>query len=128
MNTVATTNSLVSANFASAALNSLVVFDGRLSDLNVLYGALLPSSIGHTIDATEDALVVITRLLAETGAKSLAIVAHGEPGVIHLGRESIDLEVLGARSGLLQEWCLDEISLYSCEVGADQKFGKCPRG
>jgi hypothetical protein len=97
MNTVATANSLVSADFAFATLNSLVVFDGRLSDLDVLYGALLPGAIGHTIDATEDALVVITRLLAETGAKSLAIVAHGEPGIIHLGRESIDLEVLRTR-------------------------------
>jgi VCBS repeat-containing protein len=129
MNTVATTNSLVSAgavSFASSAainaLNVLVVFDSRLSDLAVLYGALLPNAIGHTIDTTEDALVVITRLLAETGAKSLAIVAHGEPGIIHLGRESIDLGVLGARSGLFQEWCLDEISLYSCEVGASAEF------
>jgi Ca2+-binding RTX toxin-like protein len=127
MNTVATANSLVSAGaaFTSAVkttLSSLVVFDGRLSDLDVLYGALLPNAIGHTIDTTEDALVVITRLLAETGAKSLAIVAHGEPGIIHLGRESIDLQVLSARSGLLQEWCVDEISLYSCEVGADVGF------
>jgi hypothetical protein len=132
MNTVATTNSLVSAGAASFVsistseaidvLNSLVVFDSRLSDLAVLYGALLPNAIGHTIDTTEDALVVITRLLAETGAKSLAIVAHGEPGMIHLGRESIDLGVLGARSGLFQEWCLDEISLYSCEVGASAEF------
>jgi Domain of unknown function (DUF4347)/RTX calcium-binding nonapeptide repeat (4 copies)/Bacterial Ig domain len=126
MNTFATANSLVSAGaaFTSAVKtpSSLVVFDGRLSDLDVLYGALLPSAIGHTIDATEDALVVITRLLAETGAKSLAIVAHGKPGIIHLGRESIDLEVLSVRSGLLQEWCVDEISLYSCEVGADVGF------
>jgi Domain of unknown function (DUF4347) len=120
MNTVAAANSLVSA--ASDTSNSLVLFDSRLSDLDMLYRALLPNTIGHTIDATEDALVVITRLLAETGAKNLAIVAHGEPGVIHLGRESIDLAVLNARSGLFQEWCLDSISLYSCEVGADQKF------
>jgi VCBS repeat-containing protein len=126
MNSVATANALVSAGASSFAttnvLNSLVVFDSRLSDLDVLYGALLPSSIGHTIDATDDALVEITRLLAETGAKHLAIVAHGEPGIIHLGRESINLGVLDTRSGLLQEWCLDEISLYSCEVGASAKF------
>jgi Domain of unknown function (DUF4347)/RTX calcium-binding nonapeptide repeat (4 copies) len=126
MNSVATANSLVSAGASSFAttnvLDSLVVFDSRLSDLDVLYEALLPSSIGHTIGATDDALVEITRLLAETGAKHLALVAHGEPGIIHLGRESIDLGVLGARSGLLQEWCLAEISLYSCEVGASAKF------
>jgi VCBS repeat-containing protein len=103
-------------------LSALVVFDGRLEDLATLYGALLPGVAGFTIDASADALVEITRLLAETGAKKLSIVAHGEPGVVHLGRESIDLAVLGARSGLLQEWCLEEIALYSCEVGANAEF------
>jgi Ca2+-binding RTX toxin-like protein len=122
MNTVATANSLVSASFVSAALNSLVVFDSRLSDLDVLYGALLPGAIGHTIGATEDALVVITRLLAETGATKLSIVAHGEPGVVHIGAQPLNLSQLAARSGLLQEWCLDEVALFSCEVGADVEF------
>ncbi len=125
MNTVTTVNSAAFSAFSMAAqkrVSTLVVFDARLADLDVLYGALLPGAVGRTIESTADGLVEITRLLAESGAKSLAIVAHGEPGVIHLGREPIDLEVLSVRSGLLQEWCVDEISLYSCEVGADVGF------
>jgi Ca2+-binding RTX toxin-like protein len=30
--------------------------------------------------------------------------------------------VLEARSALLQEWCVDEIDLYACEVGVDRSF------
>jgi Domain of unknown function (DUF4347) len=105
-----------------ATQSTLVVFDNRVQDLGVLYQALLPEAIGYTIDAGADGLVEITRLLAESGAKRLAIVAHGEPGVVKLGREVIDASVLAARAGLLQEWCVEEISLYSCEVGADAEF------
>jgi Domain of unknown function (DUF4347) len=109
---------------APIAADSLVVFDSRVADLSLLYKALMPGTIGYTIDESDDAIARITALLSQTGAKQLAIVAHGEPGVIQLGRESIDLSVLQARSGLLQEWCVDSIALYSCEVGADKSFVK----
>jgi trimeric autotransporter adhesin len=100
----------------------LVVFDSRLDDLATLYGALVPGAIGRTIDSSEDAILTITRLLSDSGAKNLAIVAHGEPGVVYLGAGSIDLGVLAARSALLQEWCVDSIDLYACEVGVDGEF------
>jgi large repetitive protein len=101
---------------------SLVVFDGRVADLDVLHGALVPGTVAYTLEPETDALVVITRLLAETGATQLAIVAHGEPGSIHLGAQPIDLARLRAQAGLLQEWGVKEISLYSCEVGTDAAF------
>jgi Domain of unknown function (DUF4347) len=44
--------------------------------------------IDFTIDAEDDGLETITQLLAATGAKYLAIVAHGEPGVVYLGKNS----------------------------------------
>jgi VCBS repeat-containing protein len=105
-----------------AAINTLVIFDDRVTDLAVLYDALLPGAMGYTLGSDNDGLVAITRLLSETGARKLAIVAHGEPGVVYLGREPIDLAMLSARSGLLQEWCVDEIDLYACEVGANIEF------
>jgi uncharacterized delta-60 repeat protein len=36
--------------------------------------------------------------------------------MVKIGAQSIDLAQLQTRTPLLQEWCLDEISLYSCEV------------
>jgi Domain of unknown function (DUF4347)/FG-GAP-like repeat/FG-GAP repeat len=96
--------------------NTLVVFDDRVSNINILTQALLPGSIGFTIDSQADAILAITQLLATTGARYLAIVAHGEPGVVHLGEYPLDLNQLQARSHLLQQWDVKAIALYSCEV------------
>jgi Domain of unknown function (DUF4347)/FG-GAP-like repeat/FG-GAP repeat len=98
-------------------VQTLVVFDSRLEDLTTLSQALLPRVIGHKIPVSANGIEVITELLTKTGARRLAIVAHGEPGVVHLGAEAIDREILNARSGLLQEWGIDSIDLYACEVG-----------
>jgi uncharacterized delta-60 repeat protein len=96
--------------------NVLVIFDRRIEDLTLLYKALQPGSIGYPIESDEDAIDKITTLLSQTSAKKLAIVAHGEAGIVKIGINSIDLAQLQTRTPLLQEWCLDEILLYSCEV------------
>jgi Domain of unknown function (DUF4347) len=97
-------------------VSTLVVFDDRVSDLELLDRALLPGSIGFTIHANADGLETITDLLAATGAKYLAIVAHGEPGVVHLGKTTLKIEQLQAQAHRLQDWDVEEIALYSCEV------------
>jgi Ca2+-binding RTX toxin-like protein len=106
----------------SSTTHTLVVFDARVTDLPLLYNALLPGSIGQTIDVNDDAIDAITHLLSQTGATKLAIVAHGQPGSIQIGQGAIDLAALEARSGLLQEWGVQEIALYSCGVGTDVEF------
>jgi hypothetical protein len=93
-----------------------------VQDLGLLYDALVPGAVGYTIDAQEDALTVITRLLTQTGARRLAVVAHGEPGVVQIGAQTLNRKQLRARSHLLQEWGVEEIALYSCEVGKDVSF------
>jgi Domain of unknown function (DUF4347)/FG-GAP-like repeat len=95
---------------------TLVVFDDRVSELAMLDRALSPGSIGFTIHANADGLETITQLLAITGAKYLAIVAHGEPGVVHLGKTTLNMQQLQAQAQLLQQWDVAEIALYSCEV------------
>jgi hypothetical protein len=95
---------------------TLVVFDSRVQDLDLLYSALLPGSIGFTIRTQADGLETITDLLTITGAKYLAIVAHGEPGAVHLGQTTLNIGQLQAQSQLLQQWDVAEIALYSCEV------------
>ena len=50
-------------------------------------------------------------------------MAHGEPGVVHLGAEPVDLAMLQARAGLLAEWAVESIELYACNVGIDRAFG-----
>ena len=107
---------------AVVARQTLVLFDERVSDLPLLYGALLPGAEGYTVSASADAVAEVTRLVARTGAKRLAIVAHGAPGVIYLGRQPLNVAVLQDNYALVQAWGLEEIALYSCEVGADANF------
>ena len=114
--TVKPNDKLFTTIVATKAIQTLVVFDSWLEDLATLDAALLPGSIGFTITASANGIETITTLLSMTGARRLAIVAHGEPGVVHLGSGSIDLAMLEARSGLLQEWGVDSIDLYACEV------------
>jgi Ca2+-binding RTX toxin-like protein len=106
----------------STITTTLVIFDSQVADLPLLYNALLPGSIAHTIQPSQDSIDRITHLLTETGATKLAIVAHGQPGSIQIGNGAINRAMVEARSGLLQEWGLDLIALYSCEVGADTEF------
>jgi Domain of unknown function (DUF4347)/FG-GAP-like repeat len=96
--------------------DTLVIFDERVQDLAVLYQALLPSTRGYTICSQDNALEVITKLLANSGANSLVLVGHGEPGVLHIGKKPLNIEELNTHSYLLQEWGIKEISLYSCEL------------
>jgi Ca2+-binding RTX toxin-like protein len=103
----------------------LVVFDGRVEGLASLQAALLPGVESAVVDAETDGLLAITQQLAQRKVSRLAIVAHGEPGRIALGAQVIDVSTLKAQAGLLQEWCVAEIALYSCEVGVDAAFICC---
>lgn len=100
----------------AAGCELLVVFDSRVSDLPTLLGAVVEGAGCYVLSENEDAITVITQLLAETGARRLALVAHGEPGVVHIGATPLDMVQLEQRVGLLQEWGVEEIALYSCKV------------
>jgi Ca2+-binding RTX toxin-like protein len=104
------------------SIQTLVILDERVEDLETIHQALLPNSLAYTIDVNDDAIDAITHLLQKTGATQLAIVAHGQPGAIQIGNGAIDLARLEARSGVLPAWGVTSIALYACEVGADNAF------
>ncbi|OUC15724.1 MAG: hypothetical protein B0A82_05520, partial [Alkalinema sp. CACIAM 70d] len=114
--------STICSDPSATSASTLVLFDDRVDDHNLLSNALLPSAIGQIFSNQQDALAEITELLTVTGATQLAIVAHGEPGVIHLGKQPITIDQLYTHAHLLQEWGIKTIALYSCEVGADPFF------
>ncbi len=116
-------HSLFSSTSTIEKINTLVVFDERVQDLDILYDSLLPGVVGYTLNNQTDAIPTISQLLAETGATKLAIVAHGEPGTIFLGKNPLNSQQLAAYSRLLMEWGVKEIALYSCQV-AQGNIGK----
>ena len=55
-------------------------------------------------------------------ARSMHLVAHGEPGVVWVGDQAIDRAALLANAEDLANWGVKEIALWSCHVGADADF------
>jgi VCBS repeat-containing protein len=107
---------LILAQSKAIGCELLVVFDARVPDLSTLLKAVVEEARCYVLPEDEDAILVITQLLAETGAKRLALVAHGEPGLVNLGAYPLNQKQLQMQSRLLQEWGVEEIALYSCEV------------
>jgi uncharacterized delta-60 repeat protein len=106
---------------AATTCELLVIFDERVPNLSTLLGAVVEGARCSVLCTKEDTIPVITQLLADTGAKRLALVAHGEPGVLHIGVSPLNQEQLQAHADLLQEWGVEEIALYSCEVAKNEK-------
>ncbi|NJK59075.1 MAG: DUF4347 domain-containing protein [Oscillatoriales cyanobacterium SM2_1_8] len=101
---------------AATPQDTLVLIDSQLQDVDVLQQHLLSGVAVHVVSPTTDVLELISQLLAQTGAKHLAIVAHGQPGMVHIGRQPLTSEWVQAQRGIFEEWCLQQISLYSCHT------------
>ena len=100
----------------------LVAIDAGLPDLEVLLADIEPDRTVVLIERHQDAIGVITTALNATKAHSLALVAHGSPGRVFLGRTGIDRDVIGSRAKEIKGWGVVAIDLYSCLSGVDQDF------
>jgi Ca2+-binding RTX toxin-like protein len=116
-------SSIATASTLTKTQQTLVVFDERVTDIETLQKAFVPGCRSVVISASEtEVIATITAKLTQTGATRLAIVAHGEPGIIHLGAQPLNIHTLKQQAGLLAEWAVAEIALYACEVGVDSDF------
>jgi hypothetical protein len=123
--TVATHSVFSSVNTAAtqqAPSQTLVVFDSRVEDLQTCQAALIPYCRSTVVSEQTDALEFISFVLEASRAKELVIVAHGEPGMIHLGIKPITLKTLRNQAHLLAKWGVKEITLYSYEAGVSAEF------
>ncbi|MEH2142580.1 DUF4347 domain-containing protein [Nostoc sp.] len=101
---------------------TLVVIDQTVEDYATLIVGLQPGITAAVIDPQAEGLTQITQLLSQGHYQRLVIVAHGEPGKIHLGKTLIASQTIQTHRALLCEWAVDEIVLCSCRVGADEVF------
>jgi hypothetical protein len=105
-----------------ASSQTLVVFDSRVEDLQTCQAALMPYCRSTVVSEQIDALEFISFVLEASRAKELVIVAHGEPGMIHLGITPITLKTLRNQAHLLAKWGVKEITLYSYGAGISAEF------
>jgi hypothetical protein len=101
---------------------TLAILDSRVPEIDHLYAQLCANTIGYTVAPAHDALMVITLLLGETRANKLMIVVNDQTGMLQLGALPLDRQQLRAKSALLQEWAIKEVTFYSANMAVDPEF------
>jgi len=99
--------------------NTLVVIDPRVEDYQMLARGVRPGVKVLILDSDEDGVAQITRALATDPTGALHVVCHGAPGCLYLGKTPLNQENLSRYSQQLMEWDVAEISLYACNVAAE---------
>ena len=103
-------------------MNTLFAYDTSLESIHVLLAGLDSSVQAVAVDPSDDALATIDAALAESGARKLLVLCHGQAGELRLGAEPIQRKQLVERAGTLASWGLESIELYACHAGADAAF------
>ena len=108
-----------------ARLRALAFIDPRVDDAAALLGGVRPGVASVLLDARGDALSQIEAALAahaRAGAviEAIHLVAHGAPGVVHIGAQGLTGAVIAARAQSLARigaaLAGGEILLWSCEA------------
>lgn len=101
---------------------TLAILDSRVPKIDDLYAQLCSNTIGYTVAPAHDALMVITLLLGETRAHKLMIVVDDQMEKLQLGALPLDRQQLRAKSALLQEWAITEVTFYGTNMVIDAEF------
>lgn len=110
----------------SLGISHLVVLDSRLSAIDILTQGLASDAQAVVLDGDRDSLAAIAELLPRyPNLQSLHLIAHGEPGTLHLGATPLNLATLDAQGDRLRQWshylnANAEILLYGCRTAAGE--------
>ncbi|MCF8140917.1 MAG: DUF4347 domain-containing protein, partial [Cyanobium usitatum Tobar12.5m-G36] len=107
-------------------MQTLLLLDAGLADLDILMSGLNPGVVPFVVEPDQDALAVLETALSTTQTfEALALVAHGNPGEVLIGREPITKASLSNRSATwasLTGTSIGSIHLFACHAGQDQAF------
>ncbi|NBU76532.1 MAG: DUF4347 domain-containing protein, partial [Planctomycetes bacterium] len=106
--------------------HTLLLIDAGLADLDILMSGLNPGVVPFVVQPDQDALEVLEAALSTASSfEALALVAHGNPGEVLIGREPITRASLASRSASwasLASHRIDSLHLFACHAGQDQAF------
>ncbi|MGB3405585.1 MAG: Ig-like domain-containing protein [Microcoleaceae cyanobacterium] len=98
---------------------NLVVIDSKVDHLQHLITGVVPHSIIVVLDHQQDSIQQLTEAIKKYKyCTTLHLVSHGYPGGITVGNSKLNLETLHQYSSSIQQWNLNTILLYGCEVAA----------
>ncbi|MEY3930734.1 MAG: hypothetical protein RLZZ516_2444, partial [Cyanobacteriota bacterium] len=104
------------------ATTTLLLIDAGLEGLADLLAGLDAGVRPVLVQRNADPFAVIAAELAVAPAERLALLAHGTPGWIALGRTPITTALLRAEATRVAAWRVSAIDLFSCQVGLDAAF------
>ncbi|MCB4825557.1 DUF4347 domain-containing protein, partial [Roseicella aerolata] len=118
---------LSSAALGAEAAREIAFIDPAVADIPVLLRGLRPGVDAILLDRSRDGLVQVSEALA--GRQNIAvahIIAHGAPGQVQFGANTVTAEELGRRTAELARIGAalgqgGDIRLWSCETGAGEQ-------
>lgn len=100
---------------STLGVGMLVVIDSRVDQVSMLVAGVYPGAKVVILNPDQDGIAQITE---NANARSLHIVCHGASGCLYLGSTRLSIENLEQYRPLLQQWRVEDILLYSCNVAA----------
>lgn len=105
---------------ARSLSTSWVIVDSQVDDLQVLVDAIAAGNQVFILDQDRDGVEQITQLLhrAPSRPDALHLIAHGAPGVLHLGNSALNLKNIDRYANSLKAWQIEDLLIYACRAGA----------
>jgi len=107
-------------------MTTLVLIDAGLPDLELLLGGLEAGCHAVLVQRDQDAQAVLTAAAAACVAAGtpwrLAVVAHGAPGTVFIGREPLTAAAIERRAAAWAGLAPAAVDLYSCHTGLDSSL------
>ena len=100
-------------------ITNLVFIDTGVDNYQQLFDGVVAEAQPFLINTATDGIEQIGKILRQyPGPKTVEIISHGSPGCLYLGNSQLSLDTLKGYEPQLQQWQLDNLVLYGCNVAA----------
>ena len=98
---------------------SIVIIDASVENYQQLFNGVVPGVKPFLLGGDTDGIQQIGDILQKhPETDTLHIISHGSPGCLYLGNSQLSLDTLKGYESQLQQWQLDNLLLYGCNVAA----------
>ncbi|NEO57816.1 MAG: DUF4347 domain-containing protein [Okeania sp. SIO3B5] len=99
--------------------STLVFIDAGVDNYQQLFDGVVAEAQPFVIDTATDGIQQISQILQQyPEQKTVHIISHGSPGCLYLGNSQLSLDSIKPYQLQLQQWQLDNLLLYGCNVAA----------
>ncbi len=99
--------------------NILVIIDANVDHSQHLLNGVVPGVESVLLEGDGDGILQIAQILENhPETDTLHVISHGSPGCLYLGNSQLSLDTLNRYQPQLQQWQLDNLLLYGCNVAA----------